>query len=548
MNRLLLTTVFRPFGIENKYNKKGDEYLLDYLSSRLTREPGLFSLSSYLPSTGLHLIAANMPFKTKVLEYPNIEEFIEEVKNGYDYIGINFLYKGYRKVFRMISLIQKHSPKTKIIIGGFGTDIHNSDQMGADYTCKGEGVSFMRNLFGHNEGKKMVHPVITANVTLKVLQKYNFIYKPKMGIITSGFGCPNACDFCCTSAYYGHKNIPFLERGRDVYETMLNVHKNTDHEVDNFMIYEEDLMLYEDKVKELGKFIQRDDKNTFSYACFGSVSALSNYDLEELASMGVGHIWIGVESKNPPFKKRRGRDIKEIFHELRLLGITTTGSSIFGLTHHDHNSLAEEVDFMISLKPSTSQFSNLMPGLNTELKKRLDKSNSPVKMNFKDTDLYSEVISHPNFKRGEINAAIFGGYEKIYNSIGPSIYRIFDTWFTGYKNLRKSKSKLLRRRADSYARKTKSLLPIFLYTNEYLPNDEIRMKVKDTTDEVISELGSPSLEQLASAELIGNIFALESAKQKHLEAKCIEPSLFVANYDNRNEGELSPKVVTFDLG
>lgn len=49
MTRILLTTVFRPFGVENKYNKKDDDLLLDYLASRLTREPGLFSLSSYVP-------------------------------------------------------------------------------------------------------------------------------------------------------------------------------------------------------------------------------------------------------------------------------------------------------------------------------------------------------------------------------------------------------------------------------------------------------------------------------------------------------------------
>jgi len=65
MTRVLLTTVFRPFGVENKYNKKGDETLLDYLASRLTREPGLFTLSSYVPHSSLHLIAANLPAETR---------------------------------------------------------------------------------------------------------------------------------------------------------------------------------------------------------------------------------------------------------------------------------------------------------------------------------------------------------------------------------------------------------------------------------------------------------------------------------------------------
>jgi hypothetical protein len=65
----------------NRFNKAGDEELLDYLASQLTREPGPFALSSYVPASGLHLIAANLPAETRVLETPSIEEFRESLKS-----------------------------------------------------------------------------------------------------------------------------------------------------------------------------------------------------------------------------------------------------------------------------------------------------------------------------------------------------------------------------------------------------------------------------------------------------------------------------------
>jgi haloalkane dehalogenase len=532
MSKVLLTTVFQPFGIENKYNKKGDDFLLDYLASRLTREPGLFSLSSYVPHSSLHLLAANLPVESTVMEYPTLEEFIEEIKKGYDYVGISFMIKGFRKVFRMIALTRKYSPGTKIIIGGFGTCLHNIEDLGADYVCKGEGVRFMRNILGFPEDMGVTNPEITVEVTLKVLQDYPFVPKSRMGLITSGFGCPNACEFCCTSAYYGHQHIPFLETGRDIYETMLKMNRSPAHKVNHFLIFEEDFMLYDTKVRELGSLIREDRENRFNFACFASVKSLTEFDPEELVAMGMGHVWIGIESVEAPFMKRVGKDIETLFHDFHSLGITTTGSTIFGLEHHTMDNLSREVDFVNLLQPTTVQLSNLMPAEGSPLRERLEKEGRIRKVGFKDADLYSEVIDHPNFKPGELTGEIFKGYERIYHSLGPSIYRVLETWFSGYKNLRSSHSSVLRDRAEQYAQKVSGISPIFLNTSRYLPNDDIRERVKDTLAEIESELGPFDSTQVSTGELIGKIFDLEYTKKQYLEEKPIEPQPVKSNYSS----------------
>jgi len=531
MKKVLLTSVFQPFGVENRYNKKGDDFLLDYLASRLTREPGMFALSSYVPHSGLHLIAANLPCESKVLEYPTIEEFIDEIKKGYDYIGINFLIKGLRKVYHMVSLIRKYSPSTKIIIGGFGTILHETDQIGADYVCKGEGVQFMREVMGLEPAGKYVHPVITAEVTLKVFQGHDFMPQPRMGLITSGFGCPNACEFCCTSAYYKHQNIPFLKSGREIYRAMVFANQQTKGVVKDFLIFEEDMMLYQPKVTELSQELEEHDGIGLSYGCFASLRAISKYDLEGLVAGGLSHVWIGIESKHPPFEKRQSDiDIKEMFKRLHSLGVTTTGSSIFGLEHHTPDNIWEEVEYVKEVEPCTVQLSNLMPGEGTALRERLERENRIYQVGFKDADLYSEIIAHPNFERGQIVPFILKGYEDIYESLGPSLFRIMRTWFAGYKNLHRSPRSGLRKRAEIYARKTRSVAPIFFRTQRFLPNDAVREAVKETLDEVCS-MFPPRAEDLAFSGLVEKIFELEVERQRFVKPGPIEPKPIITCYD-----------------
>jgi Fe-S oxidoreductase len=527
MTRVLLTTVFRPFGVENKYNKKGDETLLDYLASRLTREPGLFTLSSYVPHSSLHLIAANLPAETRVLEYPSEQEYVAELKKGWDYVGITFVIKGFGKAAKMISLARKHAPHAKIVLGGFGTALHNVEELGADALCKGEGVAFMRHLLGAPQELPIRHPRVTADITLKIFQDYGFLEKERIGLITSGFGCPNACEFCCTSAYYQHRNLRFLQTGRDIYDAMRVM-----DDLQNFLLFEEDFALYKDKVTELGDCIRAESTASRSYACFASCRSLSEYDFEELVSGGCGHIWIGIESVAAPFEKRYGRerDIRDVFAQLRSLGVTTTGSTIFGLDHQTPEQLPSEVDFVVELSPTTVQLSNLMPAEGTRLRERLEEAHRIKVVGYLDADLYSEVVEHPNFQPGQIRTAIFDGYQRLYDTLGPSIYRFFDTWFTGYKNLRHSPNAALRSRADLYAQRIRRLLPLFLETSPFLPNDDIRYRVRNTVAEVIGELGEPTLEQRGRGELMARIFALEEVKRRQLEDMAIEPKLMTRDY------------------
>ncbi|HEX9944972.1 MAG TPA: hypothetical protein VGG03_23430 [Thermoanaerobaculia bacterium] len=521
--KVLLSTVFRPYAAQNsKYNKDGDEEWLDYLSSRLTREPGPFTMSAYLSGTTLALIGANLDADVTVLGHPSMEEFIAELKKGPDFVGLSFLIKGLGKLFPMIAAARKYAPNAKIVVGGFGTMLHNLGAVGADYLCKGEGISFFRNLIGQDPADPVRQPLVTGDVTLKCFRSYPFLPRARYAELTHGFGCPHKCEFCTTSAYFGFLHIPFAV-GRSMYDAMVDIHDRLG--ISYFYLYEEDMCLYKKSLQEWGGLIRDDAERTLSWTCFSTIKSLTSWDLEELVSMGFSHVWIGVESINSPFSKSVGRDNLSLFRDLQSFGVTTTGSLIFGLDHHAPENLKDEVDHLVELYPATAQMGTLMPADGTALRARLEAEGRVRKGNYWDSDLYSELIIHPAFQPGQLSEAVFWGYDEFYRRTGPAIHRLARTWLQGARRMKHSPNAALRRRAAVLAERARTVRPILLETGAYLPTDEIREAVRETLSWMKEEFGPPTAAEEAQARLVERIFALETAKREVFPPEPIEPDL-----------------------
>lgn len=524
MRSILLTTTFRPFGVDNKYNRKGDDLLVDVMASRLSREPGIFNLSSRYAHTSLHLIAANVEEPVKVMEYPSVDEFIAEVQKGYAYVGITFVIKEVLKVPYMIALVRKHAPETKVVVGGFGTMVPGVDHIGADYICTGEGVRFFREILGEDLHKPFVHSFVTLDLGVRAFDRSVPYERTQVALLVGGFGCPNACEFCCTSAFYGKGHMDFFD-GDQLYRTMKAI-KRDHSQIEYFLIYEEDFPLHREKFERLGELIREDRDDLLIFGCFASVRTLSRYTAEELVEMGVGHVWIGVESCRSYFAKSRGRDVREIFKELHRVGITTTGSMIFGLDTQTPENIGEDVAFFISLEPTTNQLANVMAATGTDLYVRLDAEGRIIKpLNPRDADLFGETVIHPRFKRGETTQEVFKAYDRIYDTLGPCLLRVMRVYFEGYRNLKDAGSFTLRRRASFYSRKVRALLPFFLLTEAFLPNDRIRRRASELKEDVFQALGEPSSEEWERGRRIYDLFAQEFYREKDPEEGFGEPKL-----------------------
>ena len=526
--KVLLTTIFRPFSTPNKFNTVDAEKFLDYFSNRLTRESGPFVLHDNHPTVSIYILAHNIEADTTVLECPTLEEFKTELQKGYDVLGISFLVLHFPKLVHMIALARRLAPRTKIVIGGFGTALYHLERLEVDAISRGEGVEFLRGFLGEQSSRPVDHPLLTVDVKLRLGVHHSGFPGHKCGIIVNGFGCPHGCEFCSTSAYFGRKHVPFMKTADDLIALMKRYER--EQGVRDFIIYEEDFFLYK---KDIDRFIElsKDRPHGFSYACYSTIKALSQHNLEDLVKTGLSHVWIGVESSSSPFNKSRGRNVHGLFSELQSYGITTTGSIIAGLDFHKKDNLHLEFEHLASLFPSTIQISNLIAGPGTPLRDRLEREKRLVEgVDLKDSHLYSDTIVHPEFGRGELRELIFQGYEYIYHKIGPSLYRVLRTWFRGFEGLSKSDDPHLQLRAQILEGRIQQLRPIFVETQEFLPNDAIRFEVNCLLQQIASRLGGLNVAQQQRAQVVRSVFEAERKRCREDGPHVYEPSTRITSY------------------
>src|SRR4030042_3502429 len=160
--KLLLTAVFGPYGIKNKYAESLGMQM-ELLNNQITRMQGVHSPRQSYWTFPLYLIAENISVETTVLDFPKWSNFKNELKKGYTHVGINFIVANVLKAQRMAKYIRENYPEIKIILGGYGTIIPELKEMVPhDAACNGEGVKWTREYFGEDTKAPIKHPVLFA--------------------------------------------------------------------------------------------------------------------------------------------------------------------------------------------------------------------------------------------------------------------------------------------------------------------------------------------------------------------------------------------------
>ena len=81
MTKLLLTGVFKPYGVDDEYG----EVLcsMELLNNQVTREQGIHSPRSNNQTFGLYVLAENVKVPTTVLDFPSWDDFKKEIAKQY---------------------------------------------------------------------------------------------------------------------------------------------------------------------------------------------------------------------------------------------------------------------------------------------------------------------------------------------------------------------------------------------------------------------------------------------------------------------------------
>jgi len=489
---VLLTSVCRPMGPEH-----GDASSVGYelLYRQVTRAQGIFSPRTVNVHFSLDYIAENLDAPTVVLQYPSKREFIKELKKGYDYVGISFIMAVMHKMKEMVVLIRKYAPNSQIVLGGYGTVLKDDVlKPYADHICREEGVGYFRRLLGEPEiPMPYKHPLIVS--WLKV-----FGWKVSgTGKIFAGLGCPNGCDFCCTSHFFSRKHIKLLPSGRDIYNVVERYFDLDPSLV--FLIIDEDFLLNKKRAMEFRDCVLAGSKKPSIFA-FSSIKAISQYTVEEILEMGIDGFWIGYEGTRSNYAKQQGRPVDEILTEFREHGITILASMIVGFDYQTPEIVAQELDGLMKLKPALGQYLIYGPVPGTPFHERIIKENLLQDVYTSDKDLFYRradgfrtMIKHPTLSAEQIEDIQSWCFEQDFQRLGPSIYRVLETRFLGYLKLRNSPNPVLRQKAEYYANELRYAYPVFLAGRLLGPNATVRKWIGDLERRIHTELGRPGFAQ-----------------------------------------------------
>jgi radical SAM superfamily enzyme YgiQ (UPF0313 family) len=495
--KLLLTSVFGPYGVDDEYGEK--ENKMELFHNQVTREQGIFSYRFNHGSQGLYFLAENIDMPTAILDFPTSKRFKQELKKGYDYIGISFIIPNFKKAKEMARAIRELSPKSKIILGGHGVNIPDIESMiDHDYRCKGEGVYFLRKLFGEKMDKPIKHPLEYSSFNRQVM---GAPWPSDSGILIPGVGCANKCRFCATSHFF-EKYIPYLKTGQDIFEVCCRY--EDEKGITDFGVLDENFLKMKDRALELLDLMEKNDRY-FNFSIFSSAETLREIgDLDILVRMGVTFIWVGVESKKEIYAKNKNTDFQVLFKELRKRGISVLASLILFTEKHDKNTIWEDVDFVTSLNPDYVQFSPLGPIPGTKLYDDYEKQGKLIKnIPYESQHGQKQIwFHHPYFSRDESEDFLRLAFERDYKRNGASMLRAIKTILEGHVYCRNHPDERIRRRSKEYKNRLKMTRYLLTASTIFVQSRQSDALLREIKKSYRSQFGRMNLTARAASLLV----------------------------------------------
>lgn len=525
-SKLLLTSVFGPYAVDDAYGKK--ENLMELFHNQVTREQGLFSYRFNHSSFGLYFLAENIEMPTVVLDFPTLPQFVEELKKGYDYVGISYVMPNVKKAQKMAALVRQHAPRSKIILGGHGVAVAETEQLiDHDYICRGEGVSFLRNLFGEEVSKPIKHPLLHSSHNRRVM---GAPLPEGSGILIPGVGCANKCRFCATSHFFGDY-IAYLKSGQEIFDVCCAYEDTLG--VTDFGVMDENFLKQPQRALELLACMEQSGRR-FTFGIFSSAETITGLpSLDLLVRLGITFIWMGVESKHVIYEKNKGIDFKALVAELRRRGISVMTSAILFLEEHTRENIWDDIDFIIGLKADYIQFMELGPLPGTRLyhdyeasAKLLPLEEMPYEARHGQDRIW---FKHPAFTGKESAEILRTAFERDYRANGASFIRAIQTAMMGYAYMTSSADPRIQARAgrfkDFLALTRSFLLSARLFSQNAATTQLLTMLQRKYAD----HFGKPALKHQAVSVAIAALTAKEALRTK-LFSDVRQPPLKYTHY------------------
>jgi haloalkane dehalogenase len=493
MKRVLLSTPTTPYPIQPWHDSP-----TDIMRQRFFKGQGIFTVEGHMHLIGSFIIAQNISAPCVVLDHPTIENWIEEIKKGYDYVGISSLTPNIESVVDMFQAVRRYSPKTETILGSFAAQsfgaFYPEEERSklVDHVVLGDGVRWFRELLGDD---------CNAPVRQHFLPRCSFGSVPWLdrhppgdtAPLIAAVGCDRGCDFCTTTTHFGGKRHVLVtpEQVKEEIKMWQKRMPGTDH-----IIYEED----QDKefVNEVGRLLREDpeiDFSQFMITILISINTLSTFDdLDELAHNNISSMFIGLESKFAPdqgYGKRIG-DAREIVHGLYRRGMATITGWMAGFDFHTRATLEEDFQYFLACEPTAAQLTRVTPYPGTPLYNRLKEEGRVQPFKWEDVSFYGGGMMHKNLYEHEIMEFIREGDERLLHTWGPTLLRFFKLSFNGYERYKEYDDPHFRQIAERHRQRAFESYALIPALERFAPNGRVRKMVKELEQRWKQHFGEPS--------------------------------------------------------
>lgn len=540
---ILLSSVFGPYAQDDQYGSRKINPMELY-HNQVTRAQGPFSLRMFHRSFGMMIIQANVDAPCSLLDFPTLDRFIEEIRtNKYDIVGIGSIIPNVGKVAKMCELVRQYLPEATIVVGGHLANKPNVETMiDADYIVKGDGVSWFRKFLGQDDQAPVKHPLAysahgTRTMGLRVQKKRGDI----AAIVLPSVGCPVGCNFCATSAMFGGKGkfINFYETGDELYQIICQLEEKLG--VKSFFIMDENFLLHRARALRLLELMEANNKS-WSFYVFSSGRVIKSYTIEQLVSLGISWVWMGLEGRNSQYAKLSQVDTRELVRHLQSHGIRVLGSTIIGLEDHKPEHFDEIIDWAVSHDTDFHQFMLYTPIPGTAFYDEHRRKGTLIpESEYDPADVHGQYrfnYKHAHIPPGDETKFLLEAFERDFEKNGPSLARLIRTTLQGWKRYKDHPSERIRRR---YRWEVKHLgnihaSAIWAMKNWYRENKQMREKMSTLLREISREFGWKTK---VMAPIVGRVILSKIKKEAKRIASgwTYEPAIIYEKNDRAFERE-----------
>jgi radical SAM superfamily enzyme YgiQ (UPF0313 family) len=259
---------------------------------------------------------------------------------------------------------------------------------------------------------------------------------------------------------------------------------------------DENFLLQKKRALELLDCMKKHDRSWTLYV-FSSANAIRQYDIRQLVEMGIGWVWLGLESPRAEYSKLHGIDTLALTRELQSHGIRVLGSTIVGLEHHTPENIGAEIEHAVSHAADCHQFMLYTPVPGTPLYDEV-RAQGRVLPNVDLADIHGQYkfnFRHAAISRDQSKSLLDWAFQRDFERNGPSLFRLMRTMLQGWQRYRSDRDPRVRERIAREVQGFRQGYGAALWAMErYLRGDypDIAARVRDLRLEIERELGGLS--------------------------------------------------------